>query len=413
MAKLRMVQIAERERDYDGAIALSREVFADAQKGGMLMMASRATSELGYAYVYQRKFQEALPYLRQSVELAKHAKSHGLFASNSLKLGEVLGTNGKAEEAVEVLEGAVQWYRQAGMDNMLPLILIKWGGALSATSRRDEAEPVFLEAYKLAEKNGEPLYQAMAMQRLGNFHAPGNLRKSADYFENAVVLGRETLLTLAYFQAAEMWSQLGKIERARQLVDEGEKEVNEKYPKGTDQTNFLNIIIQKRAVMLYRQGFCDQALVVMSKMQRLGTEWEKSLRRMRACSSNSSTLRSDYAWFETSLAEAIHKQDNYSSASLAVDIGDLSLRLKNWRSAKRSALRGIEASRSKHLRSKEMENTLVLRAAEAQLGNGAEAQRLSSEALKLAKEVGFEKPGEFVGRQDLLFFWRLGGRAIQ
>ncbi len=52
MAKLRMVQIAERERDYDGAIALSREVFADAQKGGMLMMASRATSELGYAYVY-------------------------------------------------------------------------------------------------------------------------------------------------------------------------------------------------------------------------------------------------------------------------------------------------------------------------------------------------------------------------
>ena len=72
------------------------------------------------------------------------------------------------------------------------------------------------------------------------------------------------------------------------------------------------------------------------------------------------------------------------------------------------ALRGIEASRTKRYRAWELENTLVLRAAESQLGNHQERDRLTGEVLKMAREVGFEKPEEFGGRQDLLYFWNLG-----
>jgi hypothetical protein len=54
---------------------------------------------------------------------------------------------------------------------------------------------------------------------------------------------------------------------------------------------------------------------------------------------------------------------------------------------------------------------MVLRAAEARLGHRLEVERLTVEALNMARELGFEKPEEFGGRQDLLYFWRLGGAA--
>ena len=120
-------------------------------------------------------------------------------------------------------------------------------------------------------------------------------------------------------------------------------------------------------------------------------------------------MHADISWFKTFLAEAVRKKDEYAAAGAAVDAGDLALRLKDWNAAKQFALSGIGASRPKRLQVREMENLLVLRAAERQLGNLAESERLGGEVLRLAATVGFEKPEEFGGRQDLLYFWRLGG----
>ena len=125
-ARLRMVTVYERERDYQRAIEMATEVAAEAQRDGMLVMEARATAEIGYAYAYLKKFEEAVPILRRSVEMAERAKSYGLLASNRLKLGEALAALNRSEEAVQLLEPAMQWYRQAGVDTIVPLMLIKW-----------------------------------------------------------------------------------------------------------------------------------------------------------------------------------------------------------------------------------------------------------------------------------------------
>ena len=405
-ARLWMVTVAERDHDYQRAIRVAGEVATDAQREGMLGMAARATAELGYAYVYLRRYEQAEPILRQSVTLAERSKSYGLLASNRLKWGELLGNLGRIEESLTVLEPAIQWYRKAGVDNVLPLTLIKWGGVLGVSSRFAEAEGVFREAHALAKKSEEDLYAGMALQRLAEFTVRRNLRQAADYWEQAVVLGRRTLLTKIYFQAAEGWSQLGDFGKARKLIAEGEKEATQKYPPGFYQSNFLELVRFSRAMTDFRQGRCDQAVAGILAAPRAVQELEPHLRRMRACTAHPASLRQDLAWFESRLGA---EPNEFQIANWSIYAGDLALRLKDWATAKRLALRSMEATRPKRCRVWELENTLVLRAAESQLGNHQERDRLTGEVLKMAREVGFEKPEEFGGRQDLLYFWNLGG----
>jgi tetratricopeptide (TPR) repeat protein/predicted Ser/Thr protein kinase len=414
-AKLWMVNVLERERDYNGAISQAREVAAEAQREGMLAIAARATAELGYAFVYLKQFAEALPILRQSVELAERAKSYGALASNRMKLGEVLGALGRGDEAIAAYEPAVRWYQQGGGDYLLPLILVKWGGALAGTRRFAEAEPALREACDLAGRNGEDLYQAMALQRLRSFHGGRNLRKAAEYAEQTVALGRRTLLTGAYMQAAEVWLSLGGFERAEQLIAEGEKETVEKYKEGIDRRNLLEYTRYARAKSLYLRGRCARAAAeVRTVIGYYKPQADTLARRIRACdgASPTSLRREDLAWFEGKIAEAAARaHDDLQVALLSIDAGDLALRLGDWPAARRNALRGIEASRPLRLRALELENLLVLRAAEARLGNRAAAERMTAPVLSIAWEVGFEKPSEFGGRQDLLYFWKLGGQA--
>ncbi len=135
---------------------------------------------------------------------------------------------------------------------------------------------------------------------------------------------------------------------------------------------------------------------------------DETRRRAQGCLGRPSSLRRDLIWFDAQLREFAKRNADFSLASLAIAAGEAALRLKDWTAAKSYALCGIEAAKPKRLRVYELENTLVLRAAEAQLGNRAEAARLTSEVLSLAREVGFDKPGELGGRQDLVYFWKLG-----
>ena len=416
-ARLRMVNLAESEFDYGRAIAVAGEVAAEAQRAGMLEMAARATAELGYAYAYSKKPEEAAAILRQSVELAQRAKSHGVLASNCLKLGEMLAALASKEEAVTVMEPAVQWYRQSGADNVLPLILIKWGTALGGSSRFEEAVALYREAADLGAKNGEELYQGMALHRLMGYYYWRDVKKAAEDWEQAVVLARKTHQIRVYFDAANLWSQVGEFERARQLIAEGEEWIVELLEEGPDEAFHSGLAHFARANVYLRQGRCGEAVALLSKAERGVADYAASgrlLRRSRACwVSNPSSLRSDLGWFEGQIAEMAAKSLDNGIAELTIHAGDLALRLKDWPAAKRHALRGVEASRIKRLRVHEMENTMVLRAAEARMGNRSEAERLTAEVLKLARDVGFEKPSEFAGRQDLLFFWKLGGNVAQ
>ena len=405
-AKLRMVAVAERERDYDRAIAVAGEVSAEAEREGMLGMAAAATAELGYAYVYARKPQVAAPILRRSVELAQRARSYHALASNRMKLGEVLGALRQFEEAIAVMEPAVRWHRSAGVESSLPVTLIKWGTLLDATNRFEESAPIFREAHDLAKQNGEQLSQSMALQRLLGLFAERDLRKAAEYAEQSLVLARRTLHTAVYFRAAGAWSRLGEFGKAERLIDEGRREAIGRYRPGPDQQMLLDVALEARALWHYQRGHCDEALAEMNrvkgKMSMIGG-WE----RLRGCGSSATgSLRPDLAALEKQIAAS---PDAYALANLSRTAAELALRLHDWPTARENALRGIEATVPLRLRVLELENKLILRAAEFHLGRGHEVAHLTTEIVDLAKVIGFEGANPFGGRRDLLFLWKLGG----
>ena len=400
-ARRRMVIVLEREKDYDGAVALAQQVADEAQRAGMPGLAASAMADHGYALVYQKKFTEALPILRHAIELSERAKSNALMASIRSRLGEVLTINRHMDEAVAVMEPAIEWYRKDGGSVSLPLILVKWGTTLAASRGRNRDAPaVFIEAHALAAKNNLKLYQSMALQRLAAYYERIDLRKSADYFDKATLLARETLYPTAILGAAYTWAELGNFDRAKRLIEEAERQVRDKQ-KPVDQIVLLKGVQEQRAHLHFLQGRCVESI---ADVQGSGP----FLIRAKACAGASAvSLRRDMALLERQVGSS--RDDLSTVAGKLIVLGDLALHIEDWLAAKRHAIAGIEACRIMGLRAVELDNTLVLRAAEARLGNRAEADRLTGEVLKIAKEVGFADPAKFGGRHDLLYFWNLAG----
>jgi tetratricopeptide (TPR) repeat protein len=402
-AKFQMARLAERERDYDRAMEVTREAAQQATREGMPVVAARAMGELGYAFLYAKRLDEGLTLLRESVEMAERSRSPATLAWNRLRLGEALGNARQAKQAVEVMEPAVAWYRQNGSQTSLPLVLIKWGTVLNAT-RFNEAVGAFLEALDIATRHGDESYQSVALQRLASVYARRDLRESAKYWDRALVLARKLNFTLAYFQAAGNWGNLGEFAKAAGLIAEGEREIATLYRPGVDRDGLTTRARSTRAKLDYVQGHCAAGLRIASRSKDLSQEmlW----RQLQACagSLDTSSLRRHIAWFEAQLAR-LPAEERSRICELSAGAGEMALRLSDWRSAKRYAGRSVEACEAGSYSVDVLTGLLVLRAAHRGLGERDAVDRLSKRVIELAAQVGFDPPERFGGRQDLLRLW--------
>jgi tetratricopeptide (TPR) repeat protein len=403
-ARFQMARVAVRERDYDRAMDVAREAEQQATSEGMPVVAARAMGELGYAFLYAKKFDEGVTLLRESVEMAERAGSPATLATNRMKLGEALRNNGQVKQAVEVMEPAVAWYRKNGWEDVLPLILIKWGTVLNGTTRFDEAIRTSREALDIATRQGNELYQAMALQRLAGIYATRDLREAVKYWDRTLVLARKTHLIQAYFQAAGTWATIGEFAKAADLIAEGEREIAAQFGPGIDRDGFTNRALSTRAGLYYYQGRCAAGLRTAIAMKPPD---ELMLRRLQVCAGgfNVSALRQQVAWVEARLARE-PVEDLLVVSRLSAGVGEMALHLGDWNAAERHAKRGLEAAAAGRYSECELENLLVLRAASRGLGDAAAVDRLSKRVLQVAAQVGFDPPERFGGRQDLLRLWR-------
>jgi tetratricopeptide (TPR) repeat protein len=407
-AKFQMARIAERERDYDRAIAVTREAAQQATREGMPEVAARAMAELGYAFGYAKKWHDAVLMLGEALELAKRAGSPATVASIQLKLGEALSNDGQTRQAVETMEPAVAWYRQNSPQAPSALMLIKWGTVLNGTARFDETAGAFREALDVATRTGDEMYQSLALQRLASFYATRDLRQSVQYWDRSIVLARKTHLTGALLQAAVTWQQLGEFGRAADLIAEAERDLAANYGPGVDRDNLTNYALWTRTWGEYLQNRCAEALRLGGSLTPRGLPDEILVRRLQLCagSLNTSGLRRNLAWFDARLTrqgpEQVHLICRLSAAA-----GETALVLHDWRTAKRHAERGIQAASAGRHTIYELDNLLVLRAAQQGLGDTDAVDRLTHQVLDTAAKVGFNPPDHFGGRHDLLRLWSL------
>lgn len=399
-AKFRMAVVAEQVRDYDGAVRIAREASEEARREGMLVVAAQALGELGYAFLYKKIPAQAEPFLHEAVELAEKAKATGTVATNRMRLGEVLGGLGRQQEAVPIMEPAVEWLRKSGSRDSLALSLIKWGTVLSATDRFREAEKVFEEALALAETNGNELYQAMAIDRLGSYYEQRNLPKALRYRERALAMGKQTSLTRVFFLGAQTASAFGRFDQADRWIRQGEAEIA-RYPLGNDRSDFKRLALRSRGFLAQHRTGCAASLPI--EALDFSVYFESSYHVLRGCSPDKAAARASLAWLENRHASLA------ATAQFAAAAGAIAFRLGEFDRAQRNATRGLEAGEKLDLRDRMIESLLVLRAVALAKGNRAEAGRLGARLLEVSKQLGFDPPERFNGRRDLLWLWN-GGR---
>jgi tetratricopeptide (TPR) repeat protein/predicted Ser/Thr protein kinase len=375
-----------RERRYDEAMTLMRMVSDFAQKDGLPVLAARAQSELGYLFLFRREPEKALPTLRQALEMAERSSSLGVVATTRMRLGEALAQLGQWDEAVAVMKPAIEWYRQPGFEDTLPLMLIKWGTA-TRPSLGPERVAVFTEALDLATRNGNETYQTMALQRLAGDASARKLRQAAEYGARVLPLARKVRNNGTIISVGGLLVRFGEFSRGESVLREVEREVAS-YAEGPDRHTLLSSLQSSLAGSAFYQGRCAQALAEINKAIKLAPSEDALRRRLQVCIGQN--VSANLTW-----ARGLREGEPREWVAAA----DISLRAGDRATAARLAQRAIEDSQKDSLTVYEMEATLLLRAAE---GNA----RLSERCLELSRQVGFAPPEKFGGRQDLLGLWR-------
>ncbi len=409
MAKFRLAATEQSEGHFDEAMLLAREAAGQAEREGMLGLAAMAMGEFGYGFLSLRRYEPAAEALRESVAMAERSKSYGVLATNRLRLGEVLSTLHRNEEALAVMRPAVDWFRKGGHDMTLPLVLIKWGTS-NANIDPPEAERSFLEALKVAERNGDEMVQSMALQRLGGFYALRDLRKATEYNERAIPLIRRVRNTGVFFQAAAVAISRGQFQIAEDWITEGERQTTG-YPDILNRVFLSESAHIARAVLLYSRGQCSSASEKWAQVRNkdnlrsMGVSYELRSRRIDVCVSPQRAT-GHLRWANDQL-HANPRMSEVLKVQMNIAVGEFALRTGKWEMAKRSAEMGLAASSRSGLRVLDFENLLILRAAEMRLGNRERGLAVTQQIQQLAPEIGIAASPDFAGRYDLKLFWQL------
>jgi serine/threonine protein kinase len=403
-AQFRLGIVAVREKDYERGVELTRAAAAQARREGLPGLAARALGEFGYALVFQRKQAEAVPVLREAVELAERTNSYGVLAANSLRLGEALYGVGQFAEAISVTEPAVLWYREAGYDDVLPLALIKFGTVLSGT-RTADAQRAFREAVDLATRSGNEMYRNMALQRFAAVLDLVDLRAATAAWEQALPEMRKNHATSQYFPAATAFGLSGNSRRAEEIVAEGEREIFA-YHTGIDRDAFFDRAHAIRAALALYRGDCDAARTE-ARLVRTPIGVSRAILGARVLMCAKSVAQHAIREAARELEQQLdrHAAQPVTTLRISITLAALELHRRDWSRAAQYAERGIAATGEAPVL--KLEAVLVLRAAKFALGDREATDRLTANALDLSRQIGLEPPANLGGRADLLRLWRM------
>lgn len=385
-AQFGFLSLSIRSRDFARAAELMRRSVQEAQEHGFPTIAARAQSELGYLFVYQARHQEAIDPLQKALEMAERSKSLGLVASTRMRLGEALANLYRNEEAVSLMRPAIEWYRQGGHEERLPLMLIKWG-TVQPFEQVETRTAIFEDALERAIRTGNEPYQALAMQRLASVHAARDLRKASDLFQRLLPLARKAGHHGAIAAAAAVQIRLGRNTAGEEMFREVERAL-ESYPKGAAHDLVLSGLLGSQAEAAYIRGRCLDGLAYFRRNPR-PTQLDRAREKRLAACAGRLTPR-DLMWAKSRDRQELNEL--VSASEVALRTGD---------NATAQRLAGRADSEARRLRNVplELESVLLLRAAEG-------THRLSDRSLQLARQVGFDPPEELGGRSDLLAMWK-------
>jgi tetratricopeptide (TPR) repeat protein/tRNA A-37 threonylcarbamoyl transferase component Bud32 len=219
---------------YAGDTAQAEKLAGDAvqlaQTNGMENLSMRGLVDLGNVYLARGDssrgdYEEADKYFTQALELARRYKARRNEARARFSLASLRIQQYKADEAVQFLEPALDFYQQNGFRKEASQVLLVLGRSLRQKGDYEAALKAFQQQLQLAEEVGDQLQKALSEEGIGNVLArQERYTEALNYFQQsysiykALGMQRGVGNNLSN-QASVLW-QLGYYEDARTRLGE-------------------------------------------------------------------------------------------------------------------------------------------------------------------------------------------------
>jgi hypothetical protein len=392
----------------DEAIEGGRWGVDQARSLGMHGIAASALSEIGYALYIKQRGPEAIRFLEQSIQAAERAKDFGAAAEGRLRLSDVLltGPPRRPRDAIEVLEPAIDWYRNSGRDEAMTSAFIKWGGLLmNDPQRQKEGEQVLLEALEKAASNRDETAQVMALQRLAVYEGDRNYNKAIRYWSQALPLIRSVGVLSAQLQMARTFAYFGDFATAHRALTEVDKALS-RQPQSYTRSSTQAMADRVRAQVDYMEGACgpvrpgglDNPVETLEYLVQIADCQSAHYSRSDLNQLKSEALK--LAEEAARMSRLSHSGRMWNAASM------LSLRLGNAIEAEMQAARALGLFKQFGQLNFQLQAKLLQRKALRAQGEHALAQELADEARQIARNLGMREPlDRFNGRRDLQRLW--------
>lgn len=134
------------------------KIFKENEKSGYIFMQANVLMRLGLAYQNLEKYQEAIKFFNQTIELSRKEKNVKKEGESLLNLGNIYFSQMQYPKAIEMYEKSLQIDRQTGDRYGESLSLQMMGQVLFNTQRLVEAEKIFLSVIEITESLTEKFH---------------------------------------------------------------------------------------------------------------------------------------------------------------------------------------------------------------------------------------------------------------
>lgn len=226
---LRRGTCAVHKGDLEFAEAQFREALTMAHRQGLRPVEAQAAGSLARIRTLTSQYDDAVRWLRRSLELISNVPAEGTRVKTLGNLGWTYYLLGDHERAVQVLSEAESQFAELGLLGDQVRVLINLGGALYAHGNPDGASRAYERAGLIAEEIGDPARTALTRSEVQMALATlalerGELEEATSRVDDALRIQIEHGLDAARQRTrllqAQIWARRGALGRAVALIQD-------------------------------------------------------------------------------------------------------------------------------------------------------------------------------------------------
>lgn len=223
ISRMWLVSCLVERGEFAEGIALAEEAIRLTHPGSHTFDAIAAYGGLGFVYLRQGQFQQAIPPIEQAHELCRELHVTLLLPEVAPWLGYAYVLSGRVDQGLSLLEQAVEQATSMRMMVRLALRLAFLGEAYLEAGRRNQAIELARRALDLAREHQERGHEAWALRLLAEIASrrdPPAIGEAEAFFAESIALakqlGMRPLLAWCFLGLGRLYRNAGEAVKARE-----------------------------------------------------------------------------------------------------------------------------------------------------------------------------------------------------